>query len=245
MYLFFTDAGNIGGTAAQITGPDVNHIKNVLRMKPGDIIRVCDGGGACYICRITALEPERVTCDIIEKDENGTELPASTTILQGIPKGDKMEFVIQKNVELGINTIVPVQMARSVVHLDAQRAQSKQKRWQAIALSAAKQSKRTAVPAVELPQSFKAAVDGTRGYDLKILPYENEVGIESARRIIERVEPGMSIAFIIGPEGGFEPEEVAYAEEAGYERISLGRRILRTETAGMVLMSAIMMKLEQ
>lgn len=245
MYLFFVDGGDIGEESARITGPDVNHIKNVLRMKPGDKLRISDGEKLCYHCRIRDFGEGEVLVSLISKDEDGTELPAKIVLFQGLPKGDKMEFVIQKNVELGVFGIVPVATKRSVVRLDAKKAEAKVRRWNAISESAAKQSKRTVVPEVFSVLSFKEAVDRAADFDCKLFPYEHAEGMEKTRELLAKIRPGMKVAVFIGPEGGFEEEEVDYARDRGFMPITLGRRILRTETAGMALLSALMFWLEK
>ncbi len=245
MYLFFVDGQEIGETTARIAGPDVNHIKNVLRMKPGDGLRISDGESLCYNCRIQAFEEDAVLLSLLSRDEDGTELPAKIVLFQGLPKGDKMELVIQKNVELGVSRIVPVATRRSVVKLDAKKAEAKVRRWRAISESAAKQSKRTVVPEVSGVLSFKEAVDLGADFDCKLFPYEHAEGMGETRKILSAVRPGMSIAVFIGPEGGFEEEEVDYARERGFLPMTLGRRILRTETAGMALLAALMFQLEK
>ena len=245
MYLFFVEGGDIGEGEARITGSDVNHIKNVLRMKPGDKLRISDGERLCYNCRIQAFEEEAVVLSLLSRDEDGTELPARIVLFQGLPKGDKMELVIQKNVELGVFQIVPVATRRSVVKLDAKKAQAKVRRWNAISESAAKQSKRTLVPKVNSVLSFQEAVDLAADFDCKLFPYEHAEGMEETRKLLAQIQPGMKIAVFIGPEGGFEEEEVDYARERGFVPITLGRRILRTETAGMALLSALMFQLEK
>ncbi len=245
MYLFFVDGGEIGENEARITGPDVNHIKNVLRMKPGDKLRISDGERLCYNCQIRDLEEEAVSLSLLSKDEDGTELPARIVLFQGLPKGDKMELVIQKNVELGVFRIVPVAARRSVVKLDPKKAEAKVRRWNAISESAAKQSKRTVIPEVSAVLSFKEAVDQAGDFDCRLFPYEHAEGMEETRRLLSEVKPGMRIAVFIGPEGGFEEEEVEYARAKGFTPITLGRRILRTETAGMALLSALMFQLEK
>lgn len=245
MYLFFVDEGEIGETQAKITGSDVNHIKNVLRMKPGDGLRISDGEKLCYNCRIREFEEEAVVLTLLSRDEDGTELPAEIVLYQGLPKGDKMELVIQKNIELGVFQIVPVATRRSVVKLDAKKAEAKLRRWNAIAESAAKQSKRTVIPKVLPVFSFKEAVDRAVDADCKLFPYEHAEGMGDTRKLLAGIKPGMKIAVFIGPEGGFEEGEVAYARAKGFVPITLGRRILRTETAGMALLSALMFQLEK
>ncbi|MCI8466170.1 MAG: 16S rRNA (uracil(1498)-N(3))-methyltransferase [Lachnospiraceae bacterium] len=245
MYLFFVDGQEIGEQEARITGSDVNHIRNVLRMKPGDKLRISDGESRCYNCQIQAFEEAAVILSLLSRDEDGTELPARIVLFQGLPKGDKMEFVIQKTVELGAFRIVPVATRRSVVRLDEKKAEAKLRRWSAISESAAKQSKRTVVPEVGPILSFKQAVDMAAGFDVKLFPYEHAEGMEETRQILSQAASGMEIAVFIGPEGGFEEEEVEYAKTKGFLPITLGRRILRTETAGMALLSALMFQLEK
>ncbi|MCI8549259.1 MAG: 16S rRNA (uracil(1498)-N(3))-methyltransferase [Lachnospiraceae bacterium] len=247
MYLFFVDRRDIGETEGRITGSDVNHIKNVLRMKPGDKVRISDGEQTCYNCMIEAFaeEPEAVRVRLLSRDEDGTELPAKIVLFQGLPKGDKMELVIQKNVELGVFQVVPVATRRSVVKLDAKKAEAKVRRWNMIAESAAKQSKRTVVPKVGPVMEFKEAVDLAADFDCKLFPYENAEGMEYTRKVLSQVKPGMRIAVFIGPEGGFEESEVEYGMERGFLPITLGRRILRTETAGLTLLSVLMFQLEK
>ncbi len=247
MYLFFVDRGDIGETEGRITGSDVNHIKNVLRMKPGDKVRISDGEQICYNCMIEAFEEgtEAVRVRLLSRDEDGTELPAQIVLFQGLPKGDKMELVIQKNVELGVFQIVPVATRRSVVKLDAKKAEAKVRRWNMISESAAKQSKRTVVPKVGPVMGFKEAVDFAADFDCKLFPYENAEGMEYTRKVLSQAKPGMRIAVFIGPEGGFEEAEVEYGIERGFLPITLGRRILRTETAGFALLSVLMFQLEK
>lgn len=245
MYLFFVAPEQIGETTAYITGEDVNHIKNVLRMRIGERIRISNGQDKCYNCTITGISEDSIDVSLDELDPIGTELPAKVYLYQGLPKGDKMEFIIQKNVELGIAGIIPVATSRAVVKLDEKKAVAKVKRWQAIAESAAKQSKRTVIPEINLVMSFKEAVKhAAKNCDVLLFPYENAEGIGAAKKLINSVKPGMSAAIFIGPEGGFDNSEVEFALENGFNTITLGRRILRTETAGMMLMSVLMFNLE-
>lgn len=245
MYLFFVDGRDIGEETARITGPDVNHIKNVLRMKPGDKVRISDGESLCYNCVIESFSEGEAVVKLLSRDEDGTELPAEIVLFQGLPKGDKMELVIQKTVELGIHRIVPVATKRAVVKLDAKKAEARVRRWNAISESAAKQSKRTVIPEVSPVMGFREAIDSAAAFDCRLFPYENAEGMDYTRKILSEVKPGMRIAIFIGPEGGFEEEEVIYAKERGFLPITLGRRILRTETAGLALLSALMFRLEK
>ena len=239
MYQFFVESGQIGKDSVMIEGSDVNHIKNVLRMKPGEKIRISGPAGENYFCEIAEIEDSFVRASILEKDETGTELPNRIYLFQGLPKNDKMELIIQKAVELGAYRVVPVSMKRSVVKLDAKKADAKRKRWNAVSESAAKQSKRSLIPEVAPLMTYKEAVKEAAGYDMVLLPYESADGIRKTRELL-----GTDIAVFIGPEGGFEDEEVELARENGAEIVTLGKRILRTETAGLCMLSALMLQLE-
>lgn len=245
MYHFFAEHENIHDTYIDIYGSDVNHIKNVLRFKVGDELLISSGDNVDYSCHISQIEDDYIRADIDTVDERGRELPSRIYLFQGLPKGDKMEFIIQKAVELGVFEVVPVAMKRSVVKLDAKKAQNKIKRWNAIAESAAKQSKRSIMPMVHDALSFKEAVDMAAQCDIKILPYECADGMVKTKELIDNIEPGKSVAIFIGPEGGFDQSELDYATEAGCEIITLGKRILRTETAGMMLLSVLMYHFEE
>lgn len=243
MHMFFVEPGQIADGHVTITGPDVNHIRNVLRMKQGEIVRISDEKNFCGQCRVEELAEDRILL-AVEENVMSTELPAQVTLFQGLPKGDKMEWIIQKNTELGISRIVPVAMKRSVVKLDAKKAASRVSRWRTIAESAGKQSGRTKLPQVTEVMSYTQALKEAEGYDLLLLPYESAEGMAAARKLLGKAAPGMRIGILIGPEGGFEPAEVEAAVRSGWQVLSLGRRILRTETAGMAVMAALMLALE-
>ena len=183
--------------------------------------------------------------DILDEEAPDTELPSRIYLFQGLPKGDRMEYIIQKSVELGVYEIIPVAMKYCVVKLDAKKAGNKVKRWQAISESAAKQSKRSRIPEVHVVMNFKDAVEYAKLQDMILVPYENERGMEATREALKKVKPGQSISVFIGPEGGFDVEEVESAMAEGIHPITLGRRILRTETAGMTMLSILMFQLEQ
>lgn len=159
MYQFFVEDGQICAGQVRITGTDVNHIRNVLRMRCGERVRISSAGGTNYLCGVAAFERDAVVLDILEADIGGTELPAKICLFQGIPKGGRMETVIEKAVELGVSEIIPVRMRYCVVHLDEQKAEKRAARWQEIARSAAKQSKRSVIPSVRLPMQFSQAAD--------------------------------------------------------------------------------------
>lgn len=240
-----SEAGQADGMGSiVIRGSDVNHIKNVLRMKTGEEVLISNGVDKDYRCCITEIGAEEVIAGILSVDEEGTELPARLYLFQGLPKQDKMELIVQKAVELGAYQVIPVSMHRSVVKLDAKKAEAKVKRWKGISESAAKQSKRMVIPEVTEVMTVKEALAYAADLDLKLLPYENARGMAATKECIEKVKPGMSIAVFIGPEGGFEDAEVELAKASGFETISLGKRILRTETAGLTTLSILMYQIE-
>lgn len=244
MYHFFVTQQQIGEEIITITGSDVNHIKNVLRMKTGEEVLISNGVDKDYLCRIEALDSEAVTARILSVDEEGTELPVKIYLFQGLPKQEKMELIIQKAVELGAYQVIPVAAKRSVVKLDAKKEEAKVRRWNTIAESAAKQSKRIVIPEVTGVMSVKEALSYASGFDVKLIPYENARGMTATREQVEAVRAGMSIAVFIGPEGGFEEAEVEAASAAGFYPVSLGKRILRTETAGLTMLSILMYHME-
>lgn len=245
MYQFFVSADQLSKDKIYITGTDVNHIGNVLRMKPGEKIRISDDAGNSYFCHIDSIGFDEVCAVIDSLDEMGTELPNDIYLFQGLPKGDKMELIIQKAVELGAKSVIPVAMKNCVVKLDDKKALNKVKRWQTISESAAKQSKRTIIPTIEMPISWKQFMEKASELDVVLVPYENERGMEATREIISTIEKGKSIGIIVGPEGGFSDGEIAEVDEkANMHRISLGRRILRTETAGLATLSMLVYELD-
>lgn len=245
MYRFFVKQEQIGENTICIQGKDVNHIKNVLRMKPGERVLVSDGQDREYTCSISQLYEEKVIVNIEDINGPARELPMKVTLFQALPKGDKMETVIQKMIELGAYEIVPVATKRCVVKLDTKKAVAKTKRWNAIAESAAKQSKRGIIPEVTGPIGFGEALKMAEAMDMVLFPYEEARDMEKTRKIIAKIKPGMKIGIFIGPEGGFAKEEVDKAMEINAEPITLGKRILRTETAGMALMSVLMYLMEE
>lgn len=248
MYHFFVESEQIDVTGKTVTivGADVNHIKNVLRMKPGEEMAVSDGSGDReYRCAVSSFEDDKVICELRFIKEDNVELPSKIYLFQGLPKSDKMETVIQKAVELGVYEIIPVAMARSIVKLDEKKAASRIARWQQIAQAAAKQSKRAIIPRVHELICYKEAIEYASELDIKLIPYEMAEGMKHTKDIIGNITPGQSIGFIIGPEGGIDDTELNLAIKAGFEPITLGKRILRTETAGMTVMSILMYHLEK
>lgn len=245
MHQFFVEPAQIQGKRIRITGGDVNHIKNVLRLKPGDEIAVLNGADNLeYRCGIDGFTDEEVLCTLRFIKEDGLELPSKVYLFQSIPKADKMDFIVQKAVELGAFEIIPVASKRCIVKLDEKKAAKRGERWQGIAESAAKQSRRRLIPEVRPVMGFAEAVSVARGMDLKFIPYELAEGMETTREAIENVKPGQTVAVFIGPEGGFDESEITLAAGQGILPISLGKRILRTETAGLAILSWIMYRLE-
>ncbi len=247
MHQFFVDRSQIDVERRRvvITGSDVNHIRNVLRIKPGGELSVSDGGdGREYRCGVVSFEEDAVVCEIRFIREDAVELPAKVHLFQALPKADKMEWIIQKNVELGVHEIIPVAAGRCVVKLDDKKQAAKLARWNAVARAAAEQSKRGTVPEVTPVLSFRQAVDKASRMDVRMIPYELAGGMEKTKSLIAGVRPGQEIAVMIGPEGGFEESEIEQALSAGIVPVTLGRRILRTETAGMTVMAWLMYQLE-
>ena len=242
---FFVTPDQIDDNNITITGPDVNHISHVLRMAPGDNLTVSDGTGMDYYCSIAAFAKDYVQLDIIDRWASYVELPARITLFQGLPKGEKMELIIQKAVELGVTRIVPVDTARTIVKLDAKKREKRLKRWQSISESAAKQSGRAMIPEVADVVSFDEALKMCRAMDAALMPYEKAAGMDQARTLVRSLHEQKTIGILIGPEGGFESSEVAAAEAAGVKTMTLGHRILRTETAGMTMLSILMFELEE
>ena len=241
---FFVGTDQISDKDIVITGTDVNHIRNVLRMTPGEEVTVSDGQGMDYFCRIAELTKEEVRLDSVDSWHSFVELPAKIYLFQGLPKSDKMEMIIQKAVELGVYEVIPVSTARAVVKLDAKKEASKQKRWQTIAESAAKQSKRMVIPEIHSVMKFSEAVNYAEELDIRFIPYELAENMAHTKKLFEQIEPGQSIGIFIGPEGGFTPEEIELAMNQQVQPITLGKRILRTETAGMTVLSILMFLLE-
>lgn len=245
MHHFFVTPARMEAEYAVITGSDVNHIRNVLRMKPGEQVEIRDGISKNYICELEEIGTAQVRARILSVNEDNMELPARLYLFQGLPKSDKMELIIQKAVELGACQVIPVATRRAVVKLDQKKKESKGKRWNAIAESAAKQSGRMVIPRVTPVMSWEEALAYAAAFDINLMPYELAEGMAETRRILSDIKPGMKIGIFIGPEGGFDVAEVEQAIAADVHPITLGRRILRTETAGMAALSILMFHLEQ
>ena len=246
MQRFFVEPHQIDEAAHQIhiIGTDVNHISNVLRMKQGEEVWISDGGQKEYRCAIEAFSADEVLLHIIYAQEPDYELPSRIYLFQGLPKADKMELIIQKAVELGVYEVVPVVTKRAVVKLDEKKAAKKVARWNAIAEGAAKQSGRNRIPEVHDVMTFAEALEFAKSLDVRLIPYEKAEGMGTMKSAVDQIKPGESIGVFIGPEGGFEEAEIEQAMEQEIIPVSLGKRILRTETAGLTILSILMYHLE-
>lgn len=249
MYHFYTEKSNIFEDHIVLEGADVNHIRNVLRMRDGEELIICDGEGTDHYCRIRGNDGKKLIADIMKSCGSEAELSAKIVLFQGLPKKDKMELIIQKAVELGASTIVPVMTKRVIVKAGSDEKESRKlERWQSIAKSAAEQSGRGMIPTVSETVSFEKALKMASELEAAIIPYENadssDDGMNSSREIIKSLKNNKSIGIFIGPEGGFEPEEAESAIGSGIKAISLGRRILRTETAGLAALAIIGFELD-
>ena len=243
MHNFFVDENNRQGDVYFITDADFNHIKNVLRMKQGDSFLVSSASKS-DLCVLDSFTEDAVIAKIIEEDYQDTRLTVKLYLFQGLPKSDKMELVIQKAVELGAEGVIPVEMNRCVVKIDDKKKKSKVQRWQAISESAAKQSKRTIIPEVYDVLSYKQAMEKAKEMDVFIVPYENKDGMKATKNALSEIKKGMSVGILIGPEGGFDEKEIEIAESVGGLTVSLGKRILRTETAAITALSMCMLYAE-
>lgn len=242
---FFVDPSQVRGDCIVIQGNDVNHIRNVLRMRPGDELSLSDGRGTDYFCRIRSMEREEICLSIENSWKSYVELPVKLYLFQGLPKGDKMELIIQKAVELGIYEIIPVRTSRVIVKLDEKKESKKIARWQQIAESGAKQSGRGMIPEVKPVMGLTEALTYAKCLDGVLIPYEKAEGIKKTREIIAGLKGRKSVGIFIGPEGGFDEAEVKAAMAAGAMPVTLGKRILRTETAGLTMLSILMFEFEE
>lgn len=246
MNRFYIDPSQVAEDTITVVGDDVNHIKNVLRMKIGEHILLCDCEGNDYHCKIQSYEDRMVKVSIQSKEPTQTELNTKIYLFQGLPKKDKMELIVQKAVELGVTEVIPVMMKRTIVKLEDKKKEAKKlERWNSIVESAAKQSNRGIMPKVSDVVSYKEALNRAKEMDIVILPYENEGGMEKSRKIIKSVKGKKSVGIFIGPEGGYDESEIEMARELGMQPVSLGKRILRTETAGLAILSILMFELEE
>lgn len=246
---FFISQEQIDGNNLKIKGKDVNHIRNVLRKKINDEITVCNiDNQKDYLCTINELEKEYINCTIVTELEKNAESNVKLTILQGLPKADKMELIIQKSVELGVTEIIPIEMKRCVVKLQEKDKIKKVQRWQKISEVASKQCGRNIIPKIGQVMTLKNICNLIDNYDIVLVAYENERE-KSIKQILKEIKNNYSkeikIAVLIGPEGGIAPEEIEALTESGAMTMSLGKRILRTETVALNVASIIMYELDE
>ena len=240
MYNFFVSIDNKKDGRYFITGDDFNHIKNVLRMTVGEQFLVsCEG--VSDLCCLEDIQSDTVVAKITTENYQNTNLPINIHLFQGLPKSDKLELIIQKAVELGVASVTPVAMKRSIVKIDDKKKKTKRERWQKVAESAAKQSKRTAIPQVQDVVTYKEMISAAKDLDLLLVPYECAEGMAATKTALREIKSGMNVGVVIGPEGGFEQTEIDLAREAGGKIISLGSRILRTETAAITTIAMCML----
>jgi 16S rRNA (uracil1498-N3)-methyltransferase len=240
---FFVHEELIAGKELTIAGRDAAHIGKVLRMQPGETILLVDRQGKAWQSRLVALSHQRVQVVVEASREKLVEPPIKLILVQGLPKGDKFDLIVEKNVELGVSVICPVFSRRTVVSLDAVKAQKRLERWQRIAEEAAKQCGRASIPLVKPLADFPSAVMGLPSCGLALIPWEDEK-IRSLKEVVAGINaPNQPVAVLIGPEGGWDEEEVVFAQKRGVIPVSLGPRILRTETAGLAVIAVLMYQL--
>lgn len=244
---FFVRDDQINDNKIDIIGEDVNHISNVLRMKVGDEFQICNSDTTeNYDVEIKSFEKEKIICSIINKMKSEAESDINLKIFQGIPKSDKMELIIQKSTELGIKELIPVDMERCVSKISGKDEKKKIDRWQKISEVAAKQSGRDMIPKIHNVIKINDIVKVISDFDMMIVPYEKAEGYsfkDAIEEIKEYDKSNINIGIVIGPEGGFEPSEIEQLREAGAKIVTLGKRILRTETVALAMSSVIMYEL--
>ncbi|MDQ0156014.1 16S rRNA (uracil(1498)-N(3))-methyltransferase [Robertmurraya andreesenii] len=229
-----------------ISGEDRHHIVNVMRLKEGDQI-ICAASGKSAVCLIAEITDEQVKAEVVKWEEATAELPVRVAIASGLPKGDKLEWIIQKGTELGASVFIPFAASRSIVKWDDKKASKKVERWNKIAKEAAEQSHRQISPEVISPISLKSLIEMSKDYDYKLIAFEEDAKVGESSILhstLNRIEAGQSILFVFGPEGGLTEGEVTRLKESGFLSCGLGPRILRTETAPLYALSAVSYKLE-
>jgi 16S rRNA (uracil1498-N3)-methyltransferase len=248
MQRYFISPEQMKDHTCTVEGSDAHHISKVMRQQINDKILCCNGLGRTVLAQIEHVDKEEVVCRILQEIDMKRELPISVTIAQGLPKGDKLEWVIQKGTELGAHCFIPFSSSRTIVKYDAKKEQKKVERWEKIAKEAAEQSHRDVLPKIEQVRTFKQLLQYEAKY--KLVAYEEESiqlsdGKSSFYQALEKVNLGDQVVIVIGPEGGLEAEEVQQLKDVGFQPISLGKRILRTETASQYVLAAISFYYEQ
>ena len=239
MHKFFVSADMITADKITITGEDVNHISNVLRIKRNEQIQISDGSSMEYICTISEINKKNVICDITNSYVNKSEAPLEVTLYQGLPKAQKMDLIIQKCVEIGVKRIQPVISERVVVKLDGKEIKSKLERWNRISVEAAKQSSRGIIPQILEPVKLSNAFIMSKDNDINIIPYEKEY-LNGIKNVLKQKSDINKVGIFIGPEGGFDEGEIENAISADIVPVTLGPRILRTETAGFTALAFVL-----
>lgn len=246
MQRYFFKTNQIVDEVITVTGEDVHHIVNVMRMEVGDRFFLCSDEQVTYLVAVTAISKAEVVTRIIEQRNENVEMPIFITLAQGIAKGDKFDAVVQKATECGISTFIPVAMKRSIAKIDEKKLAKKLSRWEKIALEATRQSHRQVVPKIEAPIDIKKLISLSKDYDVCFFAYEahtSEVAGKLAQ-IAAELQPGMRVLALIGPEGGIDVDEVMQLVNADFKMVGLGPRIMRTETAPIYLLSALSYALE-
>jgi 16S rRNA (uracil1498-N3)-methyltransferase len=238
MNRFFVEAQNLSRDRFRITGSDVRHINRVLRLRPGDRIVVVTSEGKEWEARVERLDNQQVAGTLVQDISIAREARLKITLIQGLPKAGKMDDIIQKGTEVGMVCFIPLSSERAVVRLDEDKGQQKTERWQKIAEEAAKQARRTVIPLVTLPATLSEVLESRENGCLDIMLWEGEQSV-SLRDIWHEAAPVERIRLLVGPEGGFSPKEAEEAVASGVRTVTLGPRILRTETAGLVAASAL------
>ncbi len=242
MNRFFSDEAFVDGEVV-LSGENFKHINNVLRMRLGEKIEVFYQGEG-FLCELVQIDKSSLTVKCLEKINASNELKTRINIFQGLPKKDKMELIIQKAVELGAASVFPVNMDRSIVKYDKKKTKNKMARWEKIAYSASEQSKRDVPVSVHEPNTLKALEAELKSADISLVLYENDEDFGSFKTFLQSIEKYDTINVIIGPEGGISEGELAYLKSIGARTMSLGRRTLRTETAGLAFLSCASVFLE-
>ena len=242
---FYIKNNQVNIETISIVGDDVKHIRNVLRHKVNDELEVCDESGVRYLTKIREFLENEILLDIIEQSDKNTEMPVKIDLYQGLPKSDKMDLIVQKTTELGVSTIIPVMTDRVIVKLEKGNENKKIERWNKIAAEAAKQSGRQLIPIVENVVNLEKIVENLSKYDIVIVPFECEKD-STLKNILKNVKNKIeNIAVVIGPEGGFSEKDIEILEKApNVEKVSLGTRILRTETAGLATLAMLLYEYE-
>ncbi len=249
MRRFFVEEGNIKEDKVTIRGDEARHIAQVLRLKEEDKIKVFTGKGREYLIEIREASKKEVIGRILKESSLDTEPPIEMTLIQGIPKSNKMDFIVQKVTELGVKRIIPVITQRTIVKLNEEKARARRNRWQRIALEAAKQSGRAIIPEVDEVTTFVQSLNNISEENLNLIPWEEEETSTSLKKILKQFTVNRKrltvngITIFIGPEGGFTSGEVEAAKKRGALSVSLGPRLLRTETAGLAALVMILYEL--